>query len=261
VSDTDHELDNLLRAANPVDEGRLPMPSESPAAQLLYEKITGTPYSGTARRARKRWLGPGLAALIAVAAGGGIAAYAISSHVSTHLTVTCYAAPSLDSHALAVRVEAAGAVATCSRAWAAGRVGTGPTPLLVACGTPQGAAAVLPSAPGGDICGQLGLPALAAGAASLTSTTPATAPPSTTAAAAGTIPAAISDAIIVDLRSACVSSADAELAITKLLAKAGVAWTVVTPTPFPAGRPCASPAFDEADKQVVLTGVPPLSAP
>jgi hypothetical protein len=255
VSDTDRELDNLLRTANPVDEGRLPLPSESPGAQLLYEKITGTPYGGSARRARRRWAGPGLAALIAVAGGGGIAAYAIASHVTTHLAVTCYAAPSLQSHRLVVQVEPAGPVATCSRAWADGHLGPGPVPLLVACATPQGAAAVLPAPPGADVCGQLGLPALSAGAASLSSTTPPSTSPPT--AAAGTMPPAVRDAIINDLRTTCASSAQAELALTKLLAKANVHWTVVTPTPFPTGRPCASPAFDEDGRRVVLTGIPP----
>ncbi|MDQ1399193.1 MAG: hypothetical protein QOK20_1125 [Acidimicrobiaceae bacterium] len=263
MSDTDRELDNLLRAANPIDEGGLPMPSESPSAQLLYEKITGTPYGGSARRPQRRWKGLGLAALLAVAGGGAAAAaaYAISSHVTTHLAVTCYGAPSLESHALVVPAEAAGPVATCSRAWADGRLGTGPVPLLVACATPQGVAAVLPSALGADVCGQLGLPALPAGASSFSSTTAPTAPPTPPTDAAGTLPPAVRDAIIEDLRSTCSTSADAERAITKLLAKANVKWTVVTPTPFPTGRPCASPGFDEDGKRVVLTGIPPLSPP
>jgi hypothetical protein len=257
MSHTDRELDDLLGAANPIDEGRLPMPSESPSAQLLYEKITGTPYGGSVRRARRRWTGPGLAALLAVAGGGAVAAYAISSHVTTHLAVTCYVAPTLQSHRLVVQAEPAGPVATCASAWADGRVGTGPVPLLVACATAQGVAAVFPSALGADVCGQLGLPAMPAGAASLSSTTPPTAPPD----AAGTLPAAVRDAIVDDLRSTCASSAQAELAITKLLAKANVKWTVVTPTPFLAGRPCASPGFDEVGKRVQLTGIPPISAP
>jgi hypothetical protein len=236
------------------------LPSESPSAQLRYEKITGTPYSGGARRARRRWTGPGLAALLAVAGGGAVAAYAISSHVTTRVAVTCYAAPTLQSHGLVVRAEPAGAVATCTRAWADGRLGTGPVPLLVACATPQGVAAVLPSVPGADVCGQLGLPALPAGAASLSNTTPPTAPPPPTDAA-GTLPPAIRDAIISNLRSTCASSAQAEVAVTKLLAKANVNWTVVTPTPFATGRPCASPGFDEDGKRVVLTGIPPISTP
>ncbi len=257
MSDTDRELDNLLRAANPVDEERLPLPSESPSAQLLYEKITGTPYSGSARRARRRWAGPGLAALLAVAGGGAVAAYAISSHVSSHLAVTCYAAPNLESRALIVPAEAAGPVATCSRAWVDGRLGTGPPPLLVACATPQGVAAVLPSAPGGDVCGQLGLPPLPAGAAALTSTTPPTVAPTAPTDAPGTMSPAVRDAIISTLRASCLSSAEAELSITRVLAKANVKWTVVTPTPFPPGRPCASPGFDEEGKRVFLTGIQP----
>lgn len=261
MTDSDRELDDLLRAANPVDEGGLLMPSESPSAQLLYEKITGTPYSGRPRPARRNWMGRGLAALIAVAGGSAVAAYAISSHVTTHLAVTCYAAPALQSHRLVVQAEAAGPVATCSRAWADGRLGTGPVPLLVACATPQGVAAVLPSAPGADVCGQLGLAALPAGAASLSSTTPPTAALTLPTNAAGTLPLAVRDAIIDNLGSTCASSAQAELAITKLLAKANVNWTVFTPTPFPAGRPCASPGFEEDAKRVVLTGIPPISAP
>ena len=258
----DRNLDDLLRAANPIAEDQLPLPSESPTAQLLYEKITGTPYAGSpvvaaSRVRRRRWLGPGVAALLALAGGGAAGAYAVATRLHTHLAVSCYAGPSLQSTVLAVAAGPEGPVTACARAWDKGSVGPGPTPLLVACLTPQGVAAVFPSAPGADICGQLRLPPLPAGAASLDTTTTAASAPTT--ATPGTLPPDLRDAVVANLRATCLPAAEAELTITKLLAKAGVAWTVVTPTPFPNGHPCASPGFDEGNHRVVLSGVPPPS--
>lgn len=258
MTDPERDIDSLLQAANPVSEEQLPMPSDSPAAQLLYEQITGTPYAGSSRRSsRRRWLGPGLATLVAVTGIGTVAAYSLANHLTSHLTVACYAKPDLEGHALAVNADSDGPVAACSRAWADGRFGTGTVPQLVACLAPEGVASVFPSAPGADVCGQLGLPALPAGAATL-DTTPTTAAPPTTANPES-LTVALRDAVVADLQASCLTDSQAELTIDKLFAKAEIKWTVITPTPFPPGRPCASPGFDEAKHQVVITGIPPAS--
>jgi hypothetical protein len=128
---------------------------------------------------------------------------------------------------------------------------------MVACVTAQGIAAVFPSAPGADVCGQLGLPALPAGANSLPHAFTTTVTPTTVVTANG-LPAALRDAIITQMRTTCFSARDALATVTGLFANAKVSWHVSIPTPFPPGRPCASPGFDEADSTVVLTGIPPL---
>jgi hypothetical protein len=260
MTESEDALDNLLRAANPVAEDRLPLPSESPGAQLLYEKITGTPYAGgpSAHRVRRRrWVGPGIAALLALAGGGVEAAHALATHYTTHLAVSCFATPSLTGHALAVSAESSGPVATCSQAWAGGKIGTGPVPLLVACLTPQGVAAVFPSALGADVCGQLGLPALPAGASNLT-TAPSTV---ATSVNANALPPEVRDAVINELSTTCITASQAELYVKQLFARSNVAWQVSVPTAFPADHPCASPGFDESSHQVVLTGIPSPAPP
>lgn len=252
-------LEDLLRKANPVFDEELPLPAESPAAQHLYERISGTPYAGRPSRrggsAGRRRIIPVIAALVTAGGLGGVASYAFTNQtVSRHFAVSCYSSPSLDAEAVAVDARAEGPIATCAQAWSEGHVGSGPVPLLAACVTPQGVAAVFPSAPGADVCAQLGLPALPAGADTLPKGTSTTAPP-TTLTAEG-MPATVRDAIIGDLRGTCMTATQAQITITALLAKAKVTWKVSVPSPFPVGHPCASPGFDETDRLVILTGIP-----
>ncbi len=262
MNDHDADLDQLLEASNPVQEEQLPLPVDSPSAQLLYEKITGIPYAGsTSRRARRPRLGPSLAAFLTITAlgiGGAYAYGAISQHVTERLAVTCYAGSNQRSEAVQVSADSGGPVATCTRAWAEGHVGAGPAPLLVACVTPQGVAAVFTSAPGADVCSQLGLPPLPAGATNLHAATTVS---TSTTVATGTLLPSLRDAIISQMQTSCISASAAEVTISRLLAKADVHWTVVVPAPFPAGRPCASPGFDETNNRVILTGIPPLAHP
>jgi hypothetical protein len=207
---------------------------------------------------RRRRIVPLLVAASVTVAGGVAAAAAVANHtVSRHLVVSCYTTDNLDSEQVAVDATSAGPVASCASAWAEGHVGSGPVPLLVACVTPQGVAAVFPSAVGADVCGQLGLSALPAGRY---------APPSgptttvTTILPAGSLPPSLRDAIVDQLRSTCMSATEATAMITALLRNGHVPWKVRVPTPFPAGRLCASPGFDETDQTVILTGVPPQTS-
>jgi hypothetical protein len=43
-SPDDNEAMELLRQADPVDDQQLAPPKDSPIAQAMFEKITGTPY-------------------------------------------------------------------------------------------------------------------------------------------------------------------------------------------------------------------------
>jgi hypothetical protein len=249
VTDPSEHLDDLLRRANPVDETRLPLPVDHPPAQMLYEKITGTPYAGAGKPPRRR-LGTFMAAIAALVAVGGGAAYAglRPSRVTTHLSVLCYGQDRLDAPVADVTASAGGPIAACSAAWAAGHVGHGPTPLLAACVAPTGIAAVFPSAPGANVCEQLGLSTLpVAGGAATTLR-----PPTTEA----TVFFQVRDAIVQSLLNECLDQAAATATIEKILSRSGLAWTVTVPTPFPSNRPCASPAFDETRRQVILVGIP-----
>lgn len=255
---SDLDLDRLLHQANPVLEDELPLPSDSVSAQRLYERITGSPYAGRSRarsrpRPRRHWLGAAVAAMVAVGGAGLAVSNALSSHLQSHLDVTCYAEASVQSQSLAAPVESDGPVAACARAWAAGSVGSGPVPLFVACLAPQGVAAVFPSAPGANVCAQVGLPPLPASGAGAS-------PPVSTTLSPGSMSPTIRDAIVNVLQTSCFDAADAELVVRNILVKARVDWSVVVPSAFPTERPCASPGFDEDQTAVVLTGVPPTTS-
>jgi hypothetical protein len=44
-SPDDNDAMELLRQADPVDDQQLAPPQDSPVAQAIFEKITGTPYN------------------------------------------------------------------------------------------------------------------------------------------------------------------------------------------------------------------------
>jgi hypothetical protein len=260
VTDTDRSLDLLLAELNPVREERLPLPVDSVEAQDLYRHITGSPYSGRApRRYRRPWLIPGIAAVLVALGFGGEGLFA--SHprpLPPAASVRCYTGPSLASRDVLVALDGAAPVPSCEEAWSQGKVGAGPVPaLLVACASQPGSVAVFPSAAGADVCGQLGLVPLQAGASSLRATT-TTSPPATTVPGSA-LPPGLQDAVVGQMRSQCMTADVAKATMVALLANAHIAWTVVVGA-FPPGRPCASPAFDYAYQRLILVGVPPPSS-
>ena len=251
MTDPSDRLDELLRRANPVDEARLPPPVDHPGAQLLYEKITGTPYAGPAKPSRRR-LGTLMAAVAALALiGGGVAVAGLTpGHVTNHLSVECYAQDTLSGPATSATASAPGR-SSCANAWAAGHVGRGPLPLLVACIAPTGIAAVFPTSPGANVCAQLHLNPLPAAAGS---TSASTAPPTTSNSVALFLQ--VRAGIVASLANACLDAPTATLTVRAIVTNAGLPWTVTVPTPFPTDRPCASPSFDETHRRVLLIGIP-----
>jgi hypothetical protein len=253
MTDLTPDLDDLLRRANPVDEARLPLPVDSAPAQLLYEKITGTPYAGPTRASR-RWRGGLMAAVAALGlVGGGVAFAALRpSKVSAHLSVACYGQDTLAGRVASVTATADGPVAACANAWAAGEVGPGPVPLLAACVAPGGIASVFPTAAAANVCAQLGLaqlPASAGGAAT-------TAPSASTTTDTVDVLIQVRNGIVSSLQGHCLDAPTAKLTVQHILQGARLPWSVKVPTPFPPDHPCASPAFDEQDHQVLLIGIP-----
>jgi hypothetical protein len=183
----------------------------------------------------------------------------VGNHVVQRLEVLCYAGPSLHSREVPVQVDLDSFVASCAQAWSAGKVGPGTVPLLVACETPQQAVAVFPSAPGADVCSELGLTVLPPGLTNLPAEATTTTSPPATTVPKGTLPPGLQAAIVGQMRSQCMSATVAKATLTALLANARVPWAVVVGA-FPPGRQCASPAFDEAGQRLILVGVPPPSS-
>jgi hypothetical protein len=251
MTDPAPDLDELLRRANPVDETRLPLPVDDLRAQLLYEKITGTPYAGGKRSSRRRF-GTFMAAIAALVVLGSGAAYAglRAGHVSTHLTVECYGQDRLDSPGVVVSATVGGPIAACAGAWEAGSVGRGPVPLLAACVAPGGVAAVFPTAPGADVCAQLGLTPVAVGGAATKSLA------ATSTTSPDDLFVEVRTGIVQSMSNSCLDSPTAKAIVQAILKEAGLAWTVTGPAAFPPDRPCASPAFDEQHQQVILVGIP-----
>jgi hypothetical protein len=234
--------DELLRSANPVDEARLLAPSESVAAQRLFEKITGVSYQPRPRLPhRRRWrvYVTSVAALVAV--GGGVAFAVTYRQPTRRLNVECFAQPSLTGRALAMLSNGRDPVAVCRDAWRAKRVvrGRDNPPDLVACVIKSGVAGVFPTAGGENVCRRLGLTAIA--------TTPPQVPTS--------IPAVVGlrDRVVADLQGSCLGGPQAQAIVQAELRRAGLTdWTVTIMSPVGADRPCASPGFDEPGRRVLI---------
>lgn len=268
MTDPHRDPDELLRAANPIDEKRLPHPAESTDAQLLYEKITGTPYTRDrqptkARRWRWTHLRISIAAMIGLGGiGGGIAYAVVSQQPTKHLEVACYANASLNASLTQVSATSAGPLNDCARAWSSGNVPghlAGAPPPLDACVLRSGIAGVFPDRTGTHtICRQLGLQPISP-------TPPA---PLTTSRAPGssisavpttTVPPiiAVRDHIAEALLASCVDEPHAQIIIRHALDEAGLTgWSIQLRGLFTTARPCASPGFDETDHIIYIIPIP-----
>jgi hypothetical protein len=242
--------DELLRSANPVDEARLLAPSESAAAQRLFEKITGVGYAPRPPLPqRRRWRVYLTSVAAAIAVGSGVA-YAVTYRQPTkRLDVDCFAQASLTGRSAGLPSDGRDPVAVCRDAWLAGRVVPGghTAPDLVGCILSTGIAGVFPEFPitgnpgaaVDDVCHRLGLAAMAVA--------PATAPPS--------IPAVIGlrDRLVLAFKGKCLDATQAQAIVQRELRRAGLAgWTVMATTPLSPDRPCASLGFDEPARMVLI---------
>jgi hypothetical protein len=243
------DADQLLRSANPVDVGGLVEPSESVAAQRLFERITGVAYlPAPAQAHRHRWRRSRLylaSAVAAVSVGGGVAYAMIYRQPAKRLDVACYLQARLAGSVSVVAWESGDPVAVCRAAWAAGRVGPGEPPNdLVACVLASGSAAVFPAAgPTDDVCGRLGLARVGAHS-----------PPVNHSVVAV---AGMRDRVVAAMSASCLSASQAQAVVHDELRRAGLDWSVTITSPFTPARPCASPGFDEPGRTVMIIPTTP----
>jgi hypothetical protein len=251
---SDHGIDALLRAANPVPPEAVPDPAVSASAQALCQRIldraAGPVLPGRPARRHSPRLRVSIASLLALVAAGAGVSYAVSSRGGRQKTTfACYAAARGDASFSVFPGTGGDPVAACRRAWASGAI-PGVAPVanqsLQGCVLPGGTVGVYPVSPSvPDPCSRLGLPA-------------AFPPnPGPTAAPLGDPVATMTASVTQALSAGCLDQASALTVVHSALDAAGLTtWTVASSAPFTAERPCASPGFDESQQAVLLIPVP-----
>jgi hypothetical protein len=235
----------ILREINPVDPDTLPDPSRSPDALAVVERILRGDIAATEERSwwsvrraprRRIYLVPVVAVVALVV---GTLAWALTQGPTKQLSVGCYESASLDAKTAIVSPDDSPPVEACRAVWLSGVFGQPPPPLQ-ACVLPSGAVGVFPS-PDGNSCDLLNLA------------------PASTAAETPTPPAVALQKALVDkfLRQRCVAESAARRIIQRELRRLHLeGWRVTASGRFDSARPCASLAFDEERKEVLLVPLP-----
>jgi hypothetical protein len=249
----------LLRELNPVSGADVRGEASSEHAQETLERILREERPPTRRspqygRRRPRWRRSYVLVLVALAIGVATAAWALTRTPTKTLTVGCYATLDLQARTVVVPTDDRSATAACREIWQRGDFGSAKVPELEACVLPSGAIGVFPS-PTGRACEKLRLAPVApeTPAPPPARTTPKPKPPSPQATAR-TLKNKLVDAF---LAKPCMDEQEATELVRAELRKLRVNdWGVRTNGPFSAARPCASLAFDEEHRTVLLVPMP-----
>ena len=235
-----------LRRINPVDSSTLPDPGRSQEALDVMERIMrGDIAPPAARRfGRTRSLlrtRRGRVYLIPIVAAAALAAaalaWALTRGPTQHLDIGCYATINLQGRAAVVPATEEPPIETCKKFWLTGAFGKPPAPLE-ACVLPSGAVGVFPS-PEGNSCERL----------SLTPVPADSEPPSSSVE--------LQDTLVDRFLDRCLTEPTARRIIKKELTRLSLPdWRVATSGRFTHTRPCASLAFDEKQRQVILVPIP-----
>lgn len=250
----------LLRQLNPVSREEVRGEASSERAQASLERILreGRPprrRSPQRRSARLRWRRGYVLVLIALAVGVATAAWALTRTATETLTVGCYATVDLQARTVVVPADDRSPTATCAEIWQRGDFGSVSVPQLEACVLPSGAVGVFPS-PAGRACEDLRLvpvgPEPPAPSPGRTTTSPK--PPDAPQATVRTLKDRLVDTF---LAKSCMNEHKATAAVHAELRKLHLGdWGVRSNAPFSTARPCASLAFDEEHRIVLLVPIP-----
>ena len=249
----------LLRELNPVSGADVRGEAFSERAQATLERILREDRPPTRRspqhgRRRPRWRRSYVLVLVALAIGVGTAAWALTRTPTKTLTVGCYATADLQARTVVVPANDLSPTATCSEIWQRGDFGPAQAPQLEACVLPSGAIGVFPS-PTGQACEKLRL-------APVTPEAPAPPPARTGAKPKPPGPQATARTLknkLVDtfLAKPCMDEQEATKVVRAELRRLRLNdWGVRSNGPFSAARPCASLAFDEEHRIVLLVPLP-----
>lgn len=235
----------VLRRINPVDPRTLPDPAHSREAleameNILREDVDSDAGRRLPRLQRLRRTTPRrrvyLIPLVAVVVlGAATLAWALTRGPTQHLSVGCYASLDLEARTVVVPATEGSAVETCEKVWLDGTFGR-PPPPLEACVLPSGAVGVFPD-PRGDGCARLNL-------------VPA---PGDEGSAVVELQKALVDTFL----ERCIAEPEARQIVQAELTRLRLEdWRVATSGRFESARPCASLAFDEEGREVLLVPIP-----
>lgn len=235
------ELDDALRALDPVDAAAVPDAADSRARAIRDQVLAEV----QPRRRAGRVLVAAVAATM-VLVGGTVAATLLTQReVTDPAAVVCFEAADLESSRAAVSVDEP-SVAACAELWTGATfslagVRPGDVPPLAGCTLEAGLLGVFPAVTAvepEDVCGQLGLPVATLGRIDANPNL------------VGVLGERLPPGSCVELDEAAEISRAAldELALDD--------WTVVVSTDATDDRPCASFSVDRGALQVVLVPVP-----
>lgn len=241
---------DVLGWLNPVDVDQFKDAQNSPEAIAELERIVSTARRQGRRRRlpfprrRRAVVLTSAAAAVALAA----TAWALTRGPTQQLTIGCYESISLQADTVVIASTDKAPVAACREIWERGEFGRR-VPQLNACVLPSGAIGVFPTERG-SACDQLGLAPLAP--------SPPQTTPSRTAPETSVEPNAVKDALTdTFLASGCLDREQAVTAVERVLSRLGASnWTVRPTSAFTTTRPCASLAFDEENRAVLLVPMP-----
>ncbi len=219
--------------------------AQSPQGRATFEQIVHTPPepSGPSRWSGRRRLA---LVLVPVVLTAGIAAgYRWLRTPSEPLVVACYERADLGAQRAVVPASARNDAHACNFLWRSGGLFASEhrsvVPPLVACVLPSGAVGVFPVARGGDPCDALGLAHVGTRGEG---------------SAENAAIVRMQDEVVDQLLDRCIDAARARAIVQAALGREQLrGWRVVVSAPFTPSEPCASLAFDVADRTVLIAPV------
>ncbi|HET7127595.1 MAG TPA: hypothetical protein VFJ93_00795 [Gaiellaceae bacterium] len=202
-----------------------------------YRRTLGRP----GRQTRRRSLIVVVAVLVAAVLGAAAYAGFVLTRPSHELSVGCYERASLGANTAVFATNGRAPAAVCASEWSRAFPQTTKPAAFATCVLPTSAYGVFP-ATRGDTCAKLGL-----GVAS----------PAKRARSEALDFARLQRALVNALLGKCLDERAARMTTRRLLDEHGYGdWRIAAPQPFSSTRRCASPAFDEPQRTLILVPVP-----
>ncbi len=239
----DHNIFDMLRSGDPAPLSTVPGPGSPLGRRILANVMANAARPAPRIRRPKRVVAAAMAATVIAATA--VTAWALNTRSATNPTsVLCYEAPSTTASAIEAPRAADPSADSCAPFWRDGVLpissnrARGQVPPLVACVNDAGTLAVFPSDDAG-LCADLGLADSAA-------------PP-----AGPDLTFELRQELVNAINAqSCLSINDAETFTLDTFRRLGADGWTVEPRPANQDRPCASLAFDEPNRTIILVPIP-----